>query len=151
MAGGGEVLTFAFKGKKTAALEASIQTGEVELGPATILKADGTCWINGTSVASSRFTNNLTSLGWFATPTAGSTTWLVWAEVDIRENAGASVYPSWTLNEGATITALEPESGADARNIKWTRQKKILQIALVDDVITVVKNIQCGNIDIPRL
>jgi hypothetical protein len=144
-------LTFAFKGKKTAALEASIQTGEAELGPATVLKADGTCWINGTSVADERLTNNLTSMGWSATPTAGSTTWFVWAEVDIREDAGASVYPSWTLNEGASITALEPEDGAEARNIKWTRQKKILQITLVDDIITNVKNLQCGNIDIPRL
>lgn len=152
VAGGGEVITFAFKGKKTGDLEASIQTGEVEIGPATVLKWDGSCLVNGSSVASGRFTNSLSSGGAFATPVAGNTRWYVWAEVDIREDIANSVFPKWRLMEGATITPLyDGGSLTEEFKIKWTRQKKILEIALVDDKITTVKNLQCGNIDIPRL
>ena len=148
----GEFITFSFKGTKTGDLEVSIQTGEVELGPATVLKADGTCWINGTQVATGRFTDSLTSGLWSATPTAGSAIWFVWAEVDVREDDAGSVFPKWRLMEGATIPPLYVGSDpSEEFNLKWTRQKKILQIAIVADKITTVKNLQCGNIDIPRL
>jgi hypothetical protein len=54
--------------------------------------------------------------------------------------------------EGETITPLyDGGSPTEEFNIKWTRQKKILIIALVDDKITTVKNLQCGNIDISHL
>jgi hypothetical protein len=148
----GEVLTFAFKGKKISDLDASIQPGEVELGPASVLKADGTYWVNGTQVATGRFTNSLTSLAWNATPTTGVTVWNVWAEVDCRDDAANSVFPKWRIMEGETITPLyDGGSPTEEFNIKWTRQKKILIIALVDDKITTVKNLQCGNIDISHL
>lgn len=151
-AAGGTVITFAFKGKKISALDASIQPGEVELGPASVLKADGTYWVNGTQVATGRFTNSLTSLAWNATPTAGATVWNVWAEIDAREDIANSVFPKWRIMEGATITPLyDGGSLTEEFKIKWTRQKKILIIALVDDAITTVKNLQCGNIDISHL
>ena len=149
---GGEVLTFAFKGKKISALDASIQPGEVELGPASVLKADGTYWVNGTQVATGRFTNSLTSLAWNATPTTGVTVWNVWAEIDTREDIANSVFPKWRIMEGEAITPLyDGGSLTEEFNLKWTRQKKILIIALVDDAITTVKNLQCGNIDISHL
>jgi hypothetical protein len=159
--GNPEQLTFSFKGKRTAALEASIQPGEIELGPASLLKWDGTFLVNGVQKATGRFTNSLVSAGLFVTPDPENVEyankWWVWAEIDIREDLEASIFPAWAIYEGplfGKVDGLYLYDGDDPdqpRQIKWTRQKKILEIALVDGNITTVKNIQCGNIDIPRL
>jgi len=140
---------FAFKGKKTAALEASIQPGSVELGASTELKWNGTCWVNGVQVATDRFTNSLTSGGLFVTPEAGNTRWYVWAEVDPRQDIDADIFPRWRLREGAAVDPLYNGGNTEELfHLDWARQRLVLEIALVDDVITTVKNLQCGNIDV---
>jgi hypothetical protein len=121
--GSGEAVTFSFNGKKTGALEFSIQPGAIELGPDTVIESGS---ITGYSITQ--------------TIPEGNTSWYVWVNVDVTDGAEAA-----EMFTGSSITALTSEEK------KHIRQKRIIQVAIVDDVITTVKNLQCGNIDIPRL
>ena len=125
-------------------LTATMLPGEVELGPATRLTWDGKRLVNGTEAATGCLTNHLTDETTI-TVTAGSTKWYVWANVDITDGS-----ESWEIFEGATVTPLVESEDPDAE-IKTIRQKILVELTIVDDVITEVVNRQCGNIDIPRL
>jgi hypothetical protein len=127
--GGGEVLTFSFKGKKTAALEFTIQPGAIELGPDTVIE-----W---TAIKDSGGTNPISST---QTIPSGNTAWYVWANIDVSDGAESA-----KILTGASIAAL------NSTEKKTIRQKLLIQVAIVSDNITTVKNLQCGNIDIPRL
>lgn len=72
-------------------------------------------------------------------------TWAIWVEIDLR-HPDEVVY----LRHAATVEQLSDSEG-NARWFESMLQKRIADVTIVDDVITVVSgDYQCGNIFIPR-
>ena len=115
---------FAWKCAKATANTVTVTPGDIELGPDTVL-----AWTD------EGFTGEKTTV----TVTAGNPTWWIWVNVDISVTP-----PTAVMYDGATITAL---SSAEKLT---TFQKRIAKITSVDNIITEVKCLQCGNITIPR-
>ena len=119
-----DLVVFAWKCAKATANTVTVTPGDIELGPDTVL-----AWTDA------GFTGETTTV----TVTAGNNTWWIWVNVDISVTP-----PTAVMHNGATITAL---SSAQKLTIY---QKRIAKITSVDNIITEVKCLQCGNITIPR-
>ena len=117
-------VVFAWQCVKATANTVTVTPGDIELGPDTVLE-----WTD------EEFTGETTTV----TVTAGNATWWIWVNVDISVTP-----PTAVMYNGATITAL---SSAEKLT---TFQKRIAKITSVDNIITEVKALQCGNITIPR-
>jgi hypothetical protein len=118
----GESTLFAWKCKRATQDTVTVTSGDIELGPDTVIE-----WGDITNAATT------------VTVTAGNATWWIWVNVDISVDQ-----PTAEMYDGATITAL---SSAEKLT---TYQKRIAKITSVDNIITEVKCLQCGNITIPR-
>lgn len=118
-AGGSGSTDFAWNVTGTT-LTITVATGDIELGPDTIIAfAD----ITGAS-------NTVTA-------TTGDTVLWIWVNVDML-NAAAEML------SGTSITAL---SSTEKKTIL---QKRIAKVTFVADAVTTISRYQCGNIFIPR-
>ena len=100
--------------------------GDIHLGPDTPIE-----W------------GDITNASTTITLTAGATVWYVWLVIDVSDGDESA---EWM--EGASITAL---SGDDLKTKMNWPLVKITADGETPAVITGVKNLQCGDVHIPRL
>ena len=132
----GDASLFSFKASKTGDLAATMLSGGITLGPFTRIE-----WASITSASTAITVDDITP------------EWFVWISVDVRDGAEAA-----TWHEGADIATYY--SGLTDDEKKYKLVVPIVKITATDKSdppddsawsIDEVKNLQCGDILIPRL
>lgn len=127
---------FSFKAEKTTDLTATMLSGGITLGPFTRIE-----WASITSASTTITVDDATA------------EWFVWLDVDVRDEAEAA---SW--HEGADMASYW--SGLTDEEKKYTTLVPLVYITASDKAVSPdpaswsideVKNLQCGDVYIPRL
>ena len=135
-AGGGDESLFSFKATKATALTATMLSGGITLGPFTRIE-----WASITGASLTITVDDVTP------------DWFVWLDVDVRDGVEAA---SW--HEGADMASYWSGLTDDVK--KYTTLVPLVQITATDKSsppddsawsIDEVKNLQCGDVYIPRL
>jgi len=121
--GDGEILSFSFKATKTSSTAISVLAGDVWLGPMTVVHW-GDAAFTGESL----------------TYTGLTTSTCIWLEIDVAT-------PAVVMTSG---TRTDMESALNATEQLTKMVWPLIEVTCAASVITAVKNLQCGDVVVPR-